>query len=332
MPAKPKSAFPAPAAVLPGEADILANVLADLSDHDAKLVYADWLEERDDERGPLLREFVTAYRAVKKLPAVKSAPQPWRDLIGVTLVAKLRDTDLAAKADKLLALARPTITYETVKIAERTIPVGASKFGGRPDMPASTAWPKFEDQPLSFLGQFNLAELQPSPVARELPASGVLSAFCLYEEGSGNDAFDDGSWRLLYFPDTEKLVRHELDAELVDESRFASCRVEYTEALTLPCWDSPWERELKAIGVTGYGGSYSDLYFEMCPGDHILGHPFPIQCDFLGKKTVRHLLTICGNEHTGWEFGDGGALYFILAEADLKQGKFDRVNMIMDCG
>ena len=48
--------------MLPGEADVLANVLADLSDHDAKLVYADWLEERDDRRGPLLRKFVTAYQ------------------------------------------------------------------------------------------------------------------------------------------------------------------------------------------------------------------------------------------------------------------------------
>ena len=64
-PTKPKSAFSDPAAALPGEADILANVLADLSDHDAKLVYADWLEERDDPRGELLRKFVTAHRAGK---------------------------------------------------------------------------------------------------------------------------------------------------------------------------------------------------------------------------------------------------------------------------
>ena len=97
--------------------------------------------------------------------------------------------------------------------------------------------------------------------------------------------------------------------------------------------DSPWTRELKAIGNTEYGGTYSNIYYDICPGDHILGHPFPIQGDVLGgKKTVRHLVTICGNDETGWEFGDGGALYFTLTEADLKAGRFDRVKMIMDCG
>jgi uncharacterized protein (TIGR02996 family) len=329
MPSKP--VFPNPAATLPGEADVLANVLADLSDHDAKLVYADWLEDRDDTRGPLLRKFVTAYRAGEKLPALKSAPKPWCDLVGLALIAKLRNTDLAPKTDQLLALARPSVTYRTAKAAERTLPVGASKFGGRPDMPADTEWPKFEDSPLSFLGQFNLAELRASPIARELPAAGLLSAFCFYL-GDGDDDFPDGSSRLFYFPDASKLVRHELDAELADESRFPSCRLEYAEALTLPDRDSPWERELKALGDMDIDGDYMRLYYNMCAGDHILGHPFPIQSDILGKKTVQHLLTICGNEHTGWEFGDGGALYFTLNESDLKQGRFDRAKMIMDCG
>src|ERR1700744_4029910 len=95
----PKPALPNPAATLPGEADILANVLTDLSDDHAKLVYADWLEERDDPRGPLLRKFVNAYRAGKKLPSVKSAPKPWCDLVGLTLIAKLRTTVLAPETD-----------------------------------------------------------------------------------------------------------------------------------------------------------------------------------------------------------------------------------------
>jgi uncharacterized protein YwqG len=243
----------------------------------------------------------------------------------------VRENDLASKTDQLLALARPAIAYETLKSAENTIRVGASKFGGRPDLPPNAKWPKFNGQPLSFLGQVNLAELQVSPVARELPASGLLSMFCLYL-GDGDDSFPDGSWRLLYFPDTSKLVRHELDAELMDESRFPSCRVEYAETLTLPHRDSPWTSELQKIANTEYGGTYSTLYYDTLVGDHLLGHPYPIQGDFLGKKTVRHLLTINGNEATGWEFGDGGALYFILLESDLNRGKFDHVDMVMDCG
>src|SRR5215475_9549945 len=116
MPTTPQPAFPKPTAVLPGETDILANVLADLSDHDAKLVYADWLEEHDDKRGPLLRKFVTAHRTGKKLPAPKT--------------------------DALLAIVQPALTLDYVKAPEKSLAVGRSKFGGQPDLPASAEWPE----------------------------------------------------------------------------------------------------------------------------------------------------------------------------------------------
>ncbi len=131
MPHAPKPAIPNPAAVLPGEADILASVLADLSDDTAKLVYADWLEDRDDPRGPLLRTFVTAFRAGKKLPPVNSAPKPWRDLVGITLMTSLHGTALAAHVDRLLALAKPALTIRVTRADEQSLPLGASKFGGR---------------------------------------------------------------------------------------------------------------------------------------------------------------------------------------------------------
>jgi uncharacterized protein (TIGR02996 family) len=327
---KPKPAFPLPAAALTGEADILANVLADLSDHDAKLVYADWLEEHGDARGPLLRQFVTAHRAGKKLPPTKAAPGPWRNLLGLTLIEKLNGHEIAPQTDKLLALAKPSIEYQTPKAAEKSIPVGASKFGGRPDLPPDLEWPIHDGDWLSFLGQFNLAELRASPVARELPASGLLSAFCVYH-GDGDDWFPDGTWRLFYFPDTSKLVRREIEAELPDDTGFPSCRVEYAETLTLPKWGSPWASELEAIGIGEYGDPFSDIYYDLSRADRILGYPCPIQGDILGKKSMRHLLTISGNDNTGWEFGDGGALYFTLKENDLKAGRFDRVKMDMDC-
>lgn len=332
MPTKSQSAFPKPAAALPGEADLLANVLSDLSDHDAKLVYADWLEEHGDPRGPLLRTFVTAYRAGKTLPSVKAAPEPWRDLLGLTLIEKLRGNELAPQTDKLLALAKPSIEYKTPKAAEKTLKVGASKFGGRPDLPPGLEWPSGDTAPLSFFGQFNLAELQPGAAARELPATGVLSVFCHYSEGDGEDVFPEGTWRLLHFPDPSKLARREFDEGLEEDARFRSCRVEYADVLTVPKWGSPWAAELEALGIGEYGDPFSDIYFDMSSGNHILGYPCPIQSDFLGKKTVRHLLTVKGDENAGWELAGGGAFYFILDETDLKAGRFDRVRMVFDCG
>jgi len=330
MPAKPKTkpAIPNPAAVLPGEADMLANVIADLSDDNAKLVYADWLEEHDDKRGPLLREFITAYRAGKKLPAVKSAPKPWLDLVGITLMTKTRDADLTAHANTFLRLARPALTFKSTKAADAKLPVGASKLGGGPDMPPGAEWPVLGGDPLAFLAQFNLADLHASLVCRELPSSGLLSIFSRWDEDEGNDDFSEkGSWRLFYFPDVSKLTR-----SLTPDLAFASCRLAFTETLTMPDTESPWDKELGLGRDNKVWDTYQDCIAGYDCGHRILGYPTPIQNDMLGKKTVRHLLTIGGDYNAGWEWGDGGSLYFTIGEEHLKAQKFDRVRMEMQCG
>jgi uncharacterized protein (TIGR02996 family) len=329
MPPRPKPALPDPAAVLPGEADILANVLDDLSDDNAKLVYADWLEERDDPRGPLLRKFVAAFRAGKKLPPVKSAPKPWRDVVGLTLMSKLRDTDLAPKADAVLAAVRPAITFGFAKAAEGSIPVGASKYGGRPDMPAKAKWPEDYGEPLSFLAQFNLADLQASPVARELPAAGLLSLFCLYDYGTD---FTKRNWRLLHFPDASGLVRREQHPDLPEEHVAAAGRLSFAEGPTLPDVDSPWGKELlRAVRPADPGGeAYRHLYIDdttVGGADMLLGHPHPFEGDVLGKKSVRHLLTTGGSD---W-WPDGNMMYVTIPEADLKAGRFDRAKATLQC-
>ena len=63
MPLKPRPAFPQPAATVPARPTSSRGVVADLSDDTAKLVYADWLDERDDPRGQFLRDSVAAFRA-----------------------------------------------------------------------------------------------------------------------------------------------------------------------------------------------------------------------------------------------------------------------------
>jgi uncharacterized protein (TIGR02996 family) len=331
MATNPKPVFPKLAATLPGEADILAKVIENFADFDAKLVYADWLQEHDDDRGPLLRDFVNAHREGKKLPATNSQPKPWCDLVGITLIQQLRRTELKEKTNALLALALPTINYKAMPSSDKSLTLGASKFGGCPDLPDDEDWPANDDDgPLSFFGQFNLAELQASPVARELPAKGLLSVFAFYQ-GDGDDDFPDDCWRMFYFPDVSKLERRDFPAELEAESRFPACRLQFTESFTLPSTDSPWSKEIDKIVNENTDEEYHRIYWSLA-GDHILGHPFPIQSDFLEKKSNRHLLTINGCDATGWEFGDGGALYFTLAQTELRKGNFKKVKMFMDCG
>jgi uncharacterized protein (TIGR02996 family) len=325
-------AFPDPAARLPGEADLLAGVVANPADDTARLVYADWLQERGDPRGSLLRASVAAFRAGKKLPSAKAVPKPWCDLVGITLLGKLRTAGLSDRAGSLLPLARPALRFKSAKAAEATLPVGAGRLGGRPDLPPETKWPTYQEEPLAFLGQFNLADLAASLVCRELPADGVLSVFYLPDEEDDRGSDPKGTFRVFHFPDVSKLARRDPPAELGEGRRFRSCRVTFAETLTMPDVESPWRKELGLGGDEDARDKYQEQVAGFDCGHRLLGHPTPIQNDVLGRKSARHLLTIGTDDRAGWEWFDGGSLYFTIGEGDLRAGRFDRVRCELQCG
>lgn len=314
MAAKAKPALPNPAAVLPGEADILANVIANLADHDAKLVYADWLEERDDPRGPQLREFIHAYRQGKKLPWVE-APEPWRDLVGITLIDEASE-ELAPFTDTFLRLARPALRLESQVTPDEELSIGVSKLGGSPDMPTEVEWPEWvwehgEPKPHSFMAQINLVDLGQSVVARDLPHDGVLSFFWEQEDATDSDCV--GGWGVFHFRDIPTLVRRKNPSVRTWWSRSDIRSVTFTETLTLPKHnDSPVSAEL--------GLKYEDIGAYEClhphfMGDYLLGHPRPLHSDVLRNEKNRLLLQLSAGE----------MLYFTIHEEDLREQRFDRV-------
>lgn len=322
---KPHVNFPDPAATLPGEEAFLAAVVAAPGDDTARLVYADWLDEHDDPRGKYLRDTVTAFRGGTKLPRELRTWKAWTDLVGIDLMRRLWQKAPPTKfSQTVLGLARPAVNVVAKRTAEAKIPLGASKFGGGPDLPPGANWPGYRGAPLSFLAQINLAELAPSPACHELPASGMLSVFCHYDPDGGNDDFPKGSWNLLHFPDSSKLFR-----SLPPEVSFNPCRLAFRECTTVPDPESPWN---KAIGF-GHHEDAEDLYREVIVGPvgghQLLGYPAPLQDDPLRKTTVRHLLTIDSDEKPGWAWDEAGSLFFLIDEADLKAGRFDRVRMEM---
>jgi uncharacterized protein (TIGR02996 family) len=327
MATKTPQPFPSPAAVHDGEADILARVIANLADHDAKLVYADWLEDRDDARGPLLRDFVQAYRAKRPLPDVSAAPEPWRDLVGLTLVADAVAVNPAFDLDLLLAHARPALTFKSEAAKDEDFPRGASKFGGSPDLPTGTAWPRFDGTALSFLAQFDLGALARSPVCRELPA-GLLSVFF----DTRADGWDGGL--VVHTPPGAELRRLQPPDELAtgaygEDRRYKPAALAFTEALTLPHGGSPWyEHGGPFVNTQGM----SDLAAERPGlGHSLLGYAHALQNDVHQKLSVRHLLTIDSDDAPGWMWGDTGLLYFMIDEDDLRNGRFDRVTVEMQC-
>lgn len=64
------------------------------------------------------------------------------------------------------------------KKAKKQLPIGASRFGGIPDAPAGFEWPRAGGKwPMTFVAQFDLAEIAKLDRDERLPKKGLLSFF-----------------------------------------------------------------------------------------------------------------------------------------------------------
>ena len=86
-------------------------------------------------------------------------------------------TEVPLLVNLLLPHITPCIVGESLRCSEDDIPIGASKFCGRPDVPPEFEWPMTDDGPCWFLGQLNLEECDHFNVGVPIPAKGILSFF-----------------------------------------------------------------------------------------------------------------------------------------------------------
>jgi uncharacterized protein YwqG len=104
---------------------------------------------------------------------------------------------------------RDTIAICPTVVAEHQIPIGSSKFGGGPDVPADFIWPEWNGNPLAFLGQIRLEEVAPYDAENLLPDAGLLLFFYDVQNMAYGDEEGKDGWRVLYFPSATDLVRDE---------------------------------------------------------------------------------------------------------------------------
>ncbi len=113
--------------------------------------------------------------------------------------------------------------------------VGATKFGGRPDVPKDFQWPYYEEEsnftdevkprPLAFLAQFDLFEIAKHDTDGLLPKTGVLSFFYELETMKwGFDPKDKGCARVFYFEDVNALSPAEFPDDLTENALGESYR------------------------------------------------------------------------------------------------------------
>lgn len=332
------SEFAAFAARLPDEGDILAAVAAKTGDAVTRLVYADWLEERGDSRAAFLRAFVAAVESGGKLPAARGQSEPWLQMIGYRLEARIRKLKLLPHRSAVLALARPAVAIRTRLASEAKLRVGTTKFGGRPDLEAGADWPACDEGPLEFLAQFDLAEVRRTIAGRALPPDGLLSFFMYHHYN--NDEFGDepgrgypGGLQIVHTPAGTVLERLDPPEDMDDEQgapKTAVCRVVLADALDVPRpTDDAWADE--------FGPDFpKNLEHELVPksvwnSDHqLFGYA---RVTVLGQDPIpgpewELLLRFDSDDRLGWNWGDGHRLFWYVRTADLPDRRFDRTTAI----
>ena len=258
----------------------------------------------------------------------------------------------------------------TYKPAAKPLPVGASKLGGLPDVPAGFVWPRFQgtdhngaqyDHPLSFMAQFDLAELAAFDAAKLLPQAGHLAFFYDCDEQPwGFDPKDRGCARVLYFPPGVELSQAVPPEDLDEDFQIPALKPAFSGGVSRP----PCEY---VIDDTDGSGVEDALAAEFWPEDtpdrcKLLGWPDMLQglmewdCQLAGAMGVNCgsgieltpaqeqefragagdwmlLLQLGTLETRDYEmmFGDCGHIYFWIRKQDLAAGNFDNIWLVLQC-
>jgi uncharacterized protein (TIGR02996 family) len=232
--------------LLEGESDWLTRIVSNLADDELKLVYADWLEDREDERAQFLRAFVAASRTMKRkaFPSADDLPEEWLELIGFRLLQRIAVEKTPALKGPVLRFARPALRLKQSDAGEPTL--GASKIGGLPDLPPGFRWPIGDDcratyndsttgvrDLAGFVAQINFAEIAHTQAMHGLPATGLLSFWCFQD--MEHDCPDIVGVKVAYFPDATRLRRTESPAQLIGGNEVMPVvRLTFEETLDLP--------------------------------------------------------------------------------------------------
>lgn len=291
------------------------------------------------------------------------------------LIEKLTHLGLDAYFKQLKPHLRNAIHLEISAQQESDIPIGVSKIGGLPDLPDTFTWPSetrikakrqffffgkktssTEVRPLSFIAQINFAEIKGLDIDDLLPSGGIAYFFyCSDQDSWGYDPAQKDKFRVLFYDgDSSNLKRINFPSDLPDFGKYKPCRVEASQATSLP--------SLELIDNI-FKAERDFQFYEHFEGhafiNKVLGHADVIQnemeleCELVSNglycgnssgfknplaktlepkaKNWRLLLQIDSNNEAGMMWGDLGRLFFWIKIEDLIERRFDRMWMILQC-
>ena len=277
--------------------------------------------------------------------------------------------------EKLESLGRNSIQ---LKIARKeTYKLGATRFGGKPDVPPDFVWPTYEgesydhvvkDRPLTFLAQFNCAELAQFDKEHLLPDHGLLSFF--YETDTqcwGYYPEDKGCARVYWFEDLSALSAADFPADMEEDFKFPMVKIKLDAKTSYPSWQDfsemfPDEKDDDAFNdaldeLTGEDPENPDDRSQLLGWPDIIQNNMTLECELVSRghylggswesvpqeerdalrvpsvQDWRLLFQLDTVEQGDFElmFGDCGHIYFYITKEDLAARRFDRTWLILQC-
>lgn len=293
---------------------------------------------------------------------------PGRDLPDID--ALIQTHDLARAADAVRGSLASAIAL-VLRDAPAELPIAASRFGGDASVPQSFRWPERRGRPLDFLLQVDLrdvARIMPDVAA---PRAGLLAFFYDIENQPwGYDPADLEGFRVVLFDDRSDLQAtaapdrtwraNPRAMHLISRLTIPHLGSRAYERVIAPLklTDNEFDRYLKLDAQL-----QPEKAAKGPPGQHqMFGHPYLIQNDMqleaqlvsngvycgdpTGYQDPRRaeleatadewvlLLQVDSGEGAGirsLDWGDIGMLYWWIKRGDLRDGRFDRVWMTLQC-
>lgn len=252
--------------------------------------------------------------------------------------------------DSIAPLIRWGIDVRLTETDENRLPVGTSKFGGRPDLPSDIEWPKSGDGiPMEFIAQFNMEEVHKADVAEQMPANGMVYLFFSFSYSVENYG-DPQCFKVIYVENQDGLARRDFPENV--ERKQASKKMDFIEYLSLPTFD--WT-DLKKMGMTeAEQDAYNELsgtHFQIVMLGHILTVQGPMEYECEDQRLSRNMGKLLPES---WEErsalftqldewipffylnndwldpnGDGSDIAFYIQKQDLKNGNFSKMCLVI---
>jgi len=245
-------------------------------------------------------------------------------------------------ATRVAAAARPAVTIDLAQRSREPAVRGKSRLGGRPDLPKGTAWPRCKGKPQTFLAQFRLRELPKA--ARELRRLGGTLLFFTHVE------FEPGEREYgLWGGDCTTVVHARAGAKLKRTAlpggtlRLRPSKPRFSAQPDVPdlAFDGDsLKAPLRSVEIANWEG-WLDFRYALLGKprlEHVLlgysyepngGNACSARAE-RGRDTWRHLFTIGPDDDLGFNVADAGRVQILIAPADLRAGRFDRVCGVFD--